>query len=94
MTNYTVQKFIEEMIENNYYLELILEDLELYFKFSIQSDTLLKDTRTIQLSNNNEIIIINSKIISQIGENYSKLIKITWNYKDKFKKFEYIVYCY
>ena len=77
--NKGIEKYIEEMIPNKYYISIIIDDLIKYFNFIIIDDILFNDLRTINLKNNNGCIItINSKIISYFGETFTQSNKIIY----------------
>ena len=91
-----VIEHINYMVSKNYYLLLILEDLETYFKFKIYKDISINDVRNIILYNNkNEQITINSKIISYNSEHFSQFNKILFlNINKKEINWSYIGNCY
>jgi hypothetical protein len=63
--SFSIKSFIDYMIENNYYIIMIVDDLMHYYDFNITSDNVFKDIRTIELTHDDyEVIIIQSKIIS------------------------------
>lgn len=93
--NNGIIKYIEEMIPNEYYIIIIIEDLMRYFNFQTIEDKIFSDVRTVTLKNNNSVtIMINSKIISYLGEKYSQYNKITYKSNSINCVWEYIGKCY
>lgn len=91
MVKYDVKKYIEEMILYNYYIMLIIEDLENYFGFTVQSDSIKHDVRIIEMKNyySNESVRIKSYIISYFDDIYKQHNEIY--YIDKLdNEWEYI----
>lgn len=74
---YDVEKYLDDVISDEYYISIIVEDIIKYFKYRIISDTILNDVRTIKLSNfDDNIITIKSTIVSFINQPFCQLNKI------------------
>jgi hypothetical protein len=80
---YDIKEYIEQMINYNYYIILIIEDLINYYGFVISSDSVSHDIRTILMKNNirYETVTIKSIIVSHLDENFTQYNEII--YKNK-----------
>lgn len=98
MKRYYIEEYLNGIVLNNYFIIIIIEDLYRYFNFTIIDDNIFNDIRTVILTNNqqNEKIIITSKIVSYIYEKYTQSNKIIWKkaQDNKILTWEFYGYCY
>ena len=84
---YYVNNYLDEIVSNEYYILIIIEDLIRYFKFKIVYDTLLNDIRTIKMHNDiNDNIVINSQIISYMNEQFTQFNNVSFIANNSCKK--------
>ena len=90
-----IQDYIDDMVSKKYYIITIIDDLLLHYNFIINSDSIINDVRTINLKKNDNIIIIESKIISYMNEEYTQRNAINFrNDKGQIYNWDYKADCY